>query len=218
MPGSTRYPRSRAWRSTARDGSCPSSATSTRWDLRDALIGVIREDDLRRVRPWYAMSLLTAHVGRFTGTEMDVELARRARAHRIPVEALETWKQQLTALDAVVGIADLEQAIRARTTMRCDLDQLRAAYAAGDRATMHQRLVIPRTAPTLLWARNRSWLPTLERDLADGGGFVAVGLGHLLGESGLPALLVRAGYHVERVARGATVPTGNESGVRSPAR
>jgi uncharacterized protein YbaP (TraB family) len=50
----------------------------------------------------------------------------------------------------------------------------------------------------LLAERNRRWLPQIERYLAGGGAFVAVGLGHLLGGAGLPAMLAHAGYAVER--------------------
>jgi hypothetical protein len=42
--------------------------------------------------------------------------------------------------------------------------------------------------------------PVIERYLEHGGGFVAVGLGHLLGDDGLLAMLGRAGYRVTREA------------------
>ena len=168
------------------------------YDLRDALRGVIREDDLRRARPWFAMSLLSSRAAP-RGPSMDDLLRRRARAHGLPVEALETWEAQITALDHVVAIADLQDTIHARDAMGCSLRQLDAVYDAGDVAAIEPLLVIPRTAETLLWARNRAWLPTLEGYLGDGGAFVAVGLGHLLGEQGLVQLLVRAGYTVERI-------------------
>jgi uncharacterized protein YbaP (TraB family) len=58
---------------------------------------------------------------------------------------------------------------------------------------------VPRTADTLLWSRNRAWLPKLEAYLAADGAFVAVGLGHMLGDNGLPAMLAKAGYTVERI-------------------
>jgi uncharacterized protein YbaP (TraB family) len=53
----------------------------------------------------------------------------------------------------------------------------------------------------VLAGRNRRWLPQIEHLLDAGGGLVAVGLGHLLGDAGLPALLERAGYRVARANR-----------------
>jgi len=169
------------------------------WDLRDALLGKIDEDDLRRAKPWYAMSLLTTYSSPAPGPSMDEELAERAASHEMPIEALEAWREQLAALDAAISLADLQEAIHARGAMRCDLARLTAAYRAGDTATMQALLVIPRTEQSLLAPRNRAWLPAIEQQFTRGGAFVAVGLGHLLGEHGLVALLGRAGYRVERV-------------------
>jgi uncharacterized protein YbaP (TraB family) len=169
------------------------------WDLRDALRGVIREEDLRRARPWYALILLNRRSAPKT-VAMDVDLANTARSRKLPVAGLETWKEQITALDSVVTVTDLQQAIRTTSTRSCQYTGLLQAYATADLVALEQLLVVPRTAEPLLWARNRRWLPAIERYLADGGAFIAVGLGHLIGEHGLPALLAKAGYTVERVA------------------
>jgi uncharacterized protein YbaP (TraB family) len=82
--------------------------------------------------------------------------------------------------------------------MHCDFGRMRAAYDSGDVDTMTALLVLPRTAEAMLYARNRAWLPKLRTYLSQDGAFVAVGLGHLLGEQSLPALLAKAGYVVER--------------------
>jgi uncharacterized protein YbaP (TraB family) len=158
---------------------------------------VIKEDDLRRAQPWYAMTLLTTHLTPGGGPSMDVLLAQRAADAGKPVEHLESWREQLTALQGAVGIADLEEAIHARASMRCDLERLRGAYEAGDTRTMEALLVVARTEATILTARNMKWLPLLEG--YTGSTFVAVGLGHLLGAHGLPVLLHDHGYVVERV-------------------
>jgi len=171
------------------------------WDLRDALLGKVKEDDLRRMRPWYAMSQLTKYLAPSPGPSMDVELTERAHELSIPIEQLESWEDQLSLLDRTVGIADLQEAIRARTTMRCDLARLENAYRAGDIEVMQALLVVPRTKNVMLTVRNRKWLPQLEKQFGQGGAFVAVGLGHLLGDDGLVAMLQRAGYTVERIAR-----------------
>jgi uncharacterized protein YbaP (TraB family) len=86
-------------------------------------------------------------------------------------------------------------------SMKCDLARLVSAYRAGDIVTMQALLVIPRTEATLLVPRNKKWFAQLEKQFSQGGAFVAVGLGHLLGDNGLVAMLSRAGYTVERIAR-----------------
>lgn len=168
------------------------------YDLRDALRGSVREDDLKRAQPWYAMTRLTRKAAP-PGKSMDTLLVERAEAADLPVEALETWDHQLATLSKTVTVADLVEAIHARDEMRCDHGRMRASYAAGDTAAMTALLVLPAHAETMLYARNRAWLPSIEKYLAGDGAFVAVGLGHMLGEQGLPVLLERAGYRVSRV-------------------
>ena len=91
---------------------------------------------------------------------MDDQLAERA--HGKSIEHLETWRDQLTALDGVVAIDDLREAIHARRTMRCELAQMRALYDSGDLDAMAKVLIVPRIAPALVYARNEHWLPELE--------------------------------------------------------
>jgi uncharacterized protein YbaP (TraB family) len=168
------------------------------YDLRDALRGSVKEDDLRRAQPWYAMTRLTTKSAP-PGKSMDILLVERAEAKDLPVDALEKWDDQLAMLSKTVKLSDLVEAIHARNEMHCDHGRMRASYAAGDSAAMTTLLVIPAHAEQMLYARNRAWLPAIEKYLAGDGAFVAVGLGHLLGEQGLPVLLERAGYRVTRV-------------------
>lgn len=170
------------------------------WDLRDALRDKVKEDDLSRARPWYAMSLLTTYHAPSPGPSMDVELTKLAHEQHVPIESLETWEDQLSMLDSVVDIADLQEAIHALPTMSCDLARLNNGYRAGDIELMTALLVVPRHRDTMLTARNKKWFPALEKQFGQGGAFVAVGLGHLLGDDGIVAMLQRAGYTVERIA------------------
>jgi uncharacterized protein YbaP (TraB family) len=194
---------SEAVRTYARIGSGPGleyQLPADEWyDLRDTLRGKIKEDDLRRAQPWYAMSLLTSAAAP-SGKSMDVLLVERANERDVPIDALETWAAQLKVLSETVTLADLQDAIHARHTMHCDFGRMRTAYDSGDIDTMTALLVLPRTAEAMLYARNRAWLPALETYLAHDGAFVAVGLGHLLGEQSVPALLAKAGYVVERAS------------------
>jgi uncharacterized protein YbaP (TraB family) len=167
------------------------------WELVTALRGAVREDDLRHARPWFALFQLDSHLARSPRPSMDTALADRAKQRAIPIDRLETWQEQIAALEAAVTPTELSRAIHERGQYACDLDRLRAAYTGGDIAVLGRMLGLDAASP-LLVARNERWLPQLERYAAGGGAFVAVGLGHLLGDRGLLALLAGRGYAIER--------------------
>jgi hypothetical protein len=168
------------------------------YDLVDALRGTIKEDDLRHARPWFAMTRLTSKLAASPKPSMDDALTEHAKDRHVPIDALETWDTQMQALVDGVTIEDLEQAIHARATIGCEVDQMRVLYENGDAAALEPRLVV-RDQATLIDARNAKWQAQLERYATTDGAFVAVGLGHLLGPHGLVAVLAAAGYDVDRV-------------------
>jgi uncharacterized protein YbaP (TraB family) len=169
------------------------------YELRDILRGNVREDDLRRFRPWFAMIRLTQKLSPPPAQTMDAALADRAKKAGKPVDALESWNEQLEALASSVTVKDLADAIHARGKMKCELAGMLAFYETGDADAMKKWLAME-ASEQLLAARNRKWLAQIEAYFGTGGAFIAVGLGHLIGDGNLPALLVEKGYTVERVA------------------
>ncbi|CAN5906276.1 TraB/GumN family protein [soil metagenome] len=174
------------------------------WDLRDALRGTIREDDLKRVKPWYALILLDGRNKNSLNSgapvvAMDTSLVERAHDRRKPIGAMETHADQMKALDSVVTVEDLRAQLHSQHALQCAYVDLVATYAAGDVARITTYIAVDRTVEPLIYARNRAWIATIAA-LHDGT-FIAVGLGHMLGEQGLPALLQKAGYTVARVAQ-----------------
>lgn len=170
------------------------------YDLRDTLRGKIKEDQLARARPWFALILLN-NEGAPKTVSMDKQLGDRADDKGKPVDNLESPETQMRVLDSIVGVEDLREALHAHGRLSCDYQTLIATYATGDLVAIEPMLVIPRTAEPLLFARNRAWLPKIETYLTGTGAFVAVGLGHMLGDQGLPALLAKAGYTVTRIEK-----------------
>ncbi|HEY4181127.1 MAG TPA: TraB/GumN family protein [Kofleriaceae bacterium] len=169
------------------------------WDLRDALRGTIHEDDLKRTRPWFALILLD---GKNKGTPvvaMDTTLVERATERKKPIDAMESAADQMKALDSVVTVEDLRAQLHSQRALQCAYSDLVAAYAAGDEARITPYIVVDRTAEPLIYARNRAWIAKITsfHDTT----FIAVGLGHMLGEQGLPALLQKAGYTIARVEK-----------------
>lgn len=168
------------------------------YELRDILRGTVKEDDLRHYRPWLAMIRLTQKLSPPPKQTMDAAFAERAKSAGKPVDALETWTEQLATLADSVTAKDLTDAIHARSKMKCELAGMLAFYESGDIDAMKKWLAME-ASEKLLAARNRKWLAQIENYFTSGGAFIAVGLGHLIGDGNLPALLVDKGYKVERV-------------------
>jgi uncharacterized protein YbaP (TraB family) len=166
------------------------------YDLRDTLVPRgVKEELLKRVRPWYAMSLLVGRVYDAPDPGMDLAMRQRAGARGLELRELESAARQLSALDESVGVDDLAQAIADRKHMACALRDLMAGYRAGDDATLTGQLGAEDEA-RLVGARNAEWLPHIEAlDRA----FVAVGASHLIGDGGIPAMLAARGWTVRRL-------------------
>lgn len=165
-------------------------------DLVDAMRGTMKEDDLRHARPWFAMTRLTSKLSDAPKPSMDDALTERAR-EKMPVDHLETWDDQLRALADGVSAQDLAQAIHEREKLSCDVAQLRRLYENGDDITLGP-LLVARDQATIIDARNQRWRAQIETYATTTGAFVAVGLGHLLGDHGLLATFRARGYAVDR--------------------
>ncbi len=143
------------------------------------------------------------------GTGVDQYFAQQARRDGKALGELETLAQQLGFLRQL-GAGE-EDALVAYTLR--DLDQLaeimgalKQAWRTGDRQGLVRIALLPmrRQSPgvheALLVARNRDWLPQLERLMATPEvELVLVGALHLVGEEGLLEQLVGQGYRVEQL-------------------
>jgi uncharacterized protein len=170
------------------------------YDLRDFMRGTVKDEELKHFRPWYAMIRLTQKISPPPETTMDNALTERAKQAGKPVDALERIDEQLEALAKSIGVKDLRDALAQRTKMKCELAGMLAFYVTGDAEAMKKWLAMEH-ADVLLGARNKKWLAQIEGYFTSGGAFVAVGLGHLIGDENLVDLLAAKGYRVERAGR-----------------
>ena len=173
---------------------------------------------LERLRPWLAaLSVIQVIAARSHATPasqgaafppMDVTLVARARAHGIPILELDSMQQQLEAFTAMPrdqALAMLRELLEAPETAGRELHAIVDAYDSADAEQRLTALVgeMARRTPVfteyLLFRRNQRWADALDGSLRAGGVFVAVGAGHLVGPRGLPALLARRGFRVQRV-------------------
>lgn len=141
------------------------------------------------------------------GTE--AVLARLFRKAGKPVRALETPAAQLDLFAALPEAQQRVMLARAVDDASASgrYEALVAAWRAGDLARVEARLAAgtqgaPALREALVLDRNRRFAGwATQRLRRPGAALMAVGVGHMVGTEGVPALLMRSGARVERVER-----------------
>jgi uncharacterized protein YbaP (TraB family) len=181
-----------------------------------AMGGMFPEKNLRRLKPWFVMLTLVMQMVPLTAP-MDVVLKGRAKEAGAEVAFLEDWKYQIEIIEQATTLADLVDLIDERERNERELEELIAAYRAGDLAAVEKLVFDPekmKRSPKMfdlaLTARNRAWIPALEQHAVRGHAFIAVGLAHLVGDEGVVTLLGKRGYQATRVV---VAPTASEPSV-----
>ena len=169
------------------------------YDLRDAVADEVSEDKLRRMRPWVAMGALRRAKYPQRQVSMDEAILAEAKHGGLEVLALEQWDEQLNLIDQSLDVDELVNMINERDDIACHMDGRIAAYRVGDIDTLTGGFDGV-TADKILRQRNEKWIDRLDAMGRDKKvAFVAVGLAHMAGPTGLPTLLEQKGYRVTRL-------------------
>ena len=187
---------------------------SEAWGRLVEALPTIPEVMLRQYRPWFLFTLISQSLLPMV-EPMDLSLMQTAELNLSELRFVETPDQQTAMLASISEAVMVEQIIDwldDPAAAQEEATRLVAAYRAGDVAAVESIVMDPEDVAkwpdlyeTLIYARNAQWLGPVEELVQEGGGFVAVGLGHLVGERSVVALLRERGYTVERVsAQGAT--------------
>jgi hypothetical protein len=177
---------------------------------------------LKRMRPWLAVSLVVGGIAKRAGfdAERSTEKALLDVRGALPVAELESVESQLAMLaalpdDVMLGDFDVEGA--SGDDPVTGLRSLFSAWRGGDLAKLEDNTFAglksdPKQAPLfdkLFFQRNKRMAEQVTAKLAKGERpFVAVGVGHMLGDRGLVALLTAAGYHVTQVGNAKSIAPG----------
>lgn len=187
----------------------------TLWKRYRELAGDSLADAMADATPAEAMlMLMITYEDRFSSLEREIE--EDADELKKPMRGLETSAFQQKLLDKYLDA----RAARAFVENIDSLDELKQdtikdlrEYCGGtdetpgvepdERADMiksgYTSAEIDAMDKEMLFDRNRSWIPDLEKIFAEGNAFVAVGADHTRGAEGVPALLIARGYRVTRV-------------------
>lgn len=164
---------------------------------------------LDRLEPWLAEVAIAGASYRVAGADTDngVEKSvQAATAQRVKRTALETPAEQLALFDQAPldeQVASLNQTVRELADDPDAYGKLVRAWMAGDVKTLDEEALEPlrKASPglfqRLVTDRNVRWIGELDARLkGKGRTVVVVGVGHLVGEGGLPTRLRALGYSV----------------------
>lgn len=161
------------------------------------------------LRPWLATLVIDRALMESlnqTAPGPDFTLADQARRSGKDLRYLETAEAQLAILapaDPKVEIEYFEAGLKEFDGAKEDVDRLTAAWGAGDVATVAALVdkefgAYPKAKAFFLDDRTKAWAETLAAMLHENKTFfVVVGAAHVVGKTGLPALLRAKGFIVE---------------------
>jgi len=164
--------------------------------------------------PWVVTLALASDQLEAEGFSREVGVERSLAADAIaaqkPARGLETTAEQIARFDAM-PLATQELLLRDAVfpAPGSPVDTLALAWQRGDLASLARAVFASPTGPdaapyfeSIYHARNRDFAADIAK-LVDAGGrwFVALGAGHMVGETAIPQLLAALGYRVERIPK-----------------
>jgi len=171
---------------------------------------VVPEDKIARLRPWALIMVLWSPSLHGLSQDLGIEefLTRRARANGKPVTGLESFREHY---EIISGLSDYQAELvlllnfipheSGTETRRRSMEAWRKGDVETiDRLDREALRDVPSFRERLIEARNRNWIPRIEKYLSSKDTyFVVVGAGHMGGSEGLLALLKRRGYRIEQL-------------------
>ena len=166
--------------------------------------------------PWltatYLQLMLANQLNLSPDQGIDYVLLKRAEKQHIPIKSLESVEYQLSLLQNLphngnsMLVETIEQWQQTKASLQCLVDVWKQGDSEKFKTLFNDTQYDPETNEALIFARNRHWAETLtlSPDYQSGRFMVVVGAFHLIGEQGLPALMKKAGFKVERITKGAT--------------
>lgn len=137
----------------------------------------------------------------------EMELMAMAKQQEKEVMGLETAEYQMSMFDSIpyrkqanMLVASIEDGSDAAEKQMEEMVKLYTTQdIEGMQTLMQGEQDMLEYEDLLLVTRNRNWIPVMEKRMAEGPSFFAVGAGHLAGAEGVLRLLMQAGYTVRPV-------------------
>ncbi|MCF6221127.1 MAG: TraB/GumN family protein [Robiginitomaculum sp.] len=170
---------------------------------------------LDNFRPWLAADILTVAGADKAGlryeNSADAVMRTKAVKAKKSIRALDTVEAYFDAVAKQpdwVQLRAFEQTIKNFNTLVHDTKSVNADWLIGNTERLETNVLAParESSPelyaALFTARNKKWVRSLDEFMkGDTNAMVVAGIGHMLGEGGLPTRFEDLGFKVERVRR-----------------
>ncbi len=172
-------------------------------------------DKLEIFKPWIVADMLSIaaaeDAGLFAKNSVDAHMRTQAIQAGKAIKTLDDMRSYIEAVALQpdwVQIQALADTVRKFSTLGEDFKAVNRAWIVGNTELLTRDMLdvarekSPEMYAALFTSRTAKWSKTLDTYLqGDDTALVVVGIGHLLGEDGLPARLTELGYDVQRVRR-----------------
>lgn len=162
---------------------------------------------LQTLKPFAVMSMLASKsVNCSTPDSYESHIMKAVAKSGKEIVGLEAAQDQIDVIEKMNTDSAAQMLLKITQEMeelKSQFADLVAAYKQQDLPALYQLII---TSPdykedlnTLLFDRNRKWIPVITRLCRAQSTFVAVGAGHLWGDKGVISLLRKAGYTVSAI-------------------
>jgi uncharacterized protein YbaP (TraB family) len=160
----------------------------------------------QKAKPYFLVALLYPKMMNCsTPAGIEEELMKIAKEDKKVIKGLETMQFQASVFDSIPyewQAKELLKNIDSFAVYKDEFDQMLDLYKNQELDSMKNMITksefgSEKYEDLLLNDRNKNWVKQLDKIMKDQSVFVAVGAGHLVGESGLISLLRKRGYKVE---------------------
>jgi len=169
-------------------------------------------EQVQPYRPWFLADVLSAQYFYAAGLKpengVDNYFLRKAERKRKRIAGLESVEAQ-TAVTSGTSDEEAEayliNTIATLEPVAKTVRKMAVAWRRGDLGALNSLIELqadedPKMNERMFTARNRNWLPAIERRIkGQRNSLIIVGAGHLLGRDGVVAMLRNRGYHVQRL-------------------
>jgi len=167
------------------------------------------EEQVKRMKPLWLSLLIQMGFEPPVAKLLDDVLKEKAKNREIKTAFLEHWLEG----NKLLSLVPMDQQVRAikesiempEKTVEASA-KLKSAYLEGDIVKLALAAFDPESVknyPAVTKAlypdRHAMWMPELKKHINAGGAFIAVGVGHLVGETSLLGSFKKMGYTVEKI-------------------